>query len=221
MGLIDWIKGEKRCKRFDDAYAINRPALWNAIKEAIDSPLHADKSIWLVAHFVETFTAIQEQLDQWSVDYEIVSQAIDPDRMERSGLLSNSTLKLVLADLIPDSNQTALESDSTQRLAIIVVERHPQLSHDQRIEAFCQTLPVRVEYGYFLSLEDDVVKLAVNETSLKVLKQLGMNEHELITSHMIASRLNKILKRLTVTFTSDHPADSAKKWLDQNRQPEN
>ncbi len=219
MRLFDWFKSNPSCKRFDDAFALNRPALWKAIKQTIDSPLQANKPIWLVTHFLDTYSALQDQLDQWQVDYEIVSQPIDPSQLERTGLLSDSTIKLVLAQLIPESDPQYLESDYSQTLVMIVVERHPQLLHDQKIDSFAQSAPVRVEYGYFLSLEDDVVKLIVNETSLKVLKQLGMNEHELITSHMVTSRLNKVLGRMSETFVSDHPADSAKQWLEENSKP--
>jgi len=216
MGLLDWFKTNSRCKRFDDSFALNRPALWNAIKGTIDSQIQANRPIWLVTHFVETFSAVQDKLDQWQVDYDIVSQPINPHQLERSGLLSNSTLKLILAELIPEPDPTVMALDSTQTIAMMVVERHPQIRHDRRIDLFCEALPVRVEYGYFISLEDDVVKLIVNENALRVLKQLGLNEHELITSHMVASRLNKVLGRMSDSYVSDRPADSAKQWLEEN-----
>ena len=214
MGLFDWFKPDPRYTRFDDAFALNRPALWNAIKQTVES--QADKPIWLVAHFVDTFSELQGQLDLWQVDYEVVAQPIDPNRVERSGLLSESTLKLVLAELIPEVDPSLTNSGLNQTLVMMVVERHPQVTYDQRLDSFARSAPMRVEYGYFLSLEDDVVKLIVNETALKVLKQLGMNEHELITSHMVTSRMNKVLGRMSDTFVSDRPADSAKQWLDEN-----
>lgn len=219
MGLFDWLKQTSRHKRFDDAFALSRPALWAAIKKTIKSPLLQDKPIWLVTHFAETYTAIQNELENWQIDYEIVAQPIAPKQIERSGLLSNTSLKLVLADLIPESQPAPNVLADAPTIAMIVLERHPQIKHDERIETFCKSLPVPVECGYFLSLEDDVVKLVVNETSLKVLKQLGVNEHELITSHMVTSRLKKVLKRMSTTYVSDQPADSAKQWLEINSRP--
>ena len=220
MGLFDWITGKSRFKRFDDVFALNRESLWDALKQTLESQLHADKSIWLVAHFVETYTELQELLDQWQFDYDVVSTPIDPNHLERSGLLSRSSLKLVLGQLIPDAKPNLLEVDRSQTIALVMVERHPQVLHDQRIEAFSKTLPVRVELGYFLSLEDESVKLVVNETTLTILKQLGMNEHELITSHLVTSRLNKVLGRMSNSYRSDHPADSAEQWLAMNSPPD-
>lgn len=217
MGLSDWLKSTSRFKRYDDAFALNRESVWRAVKRSLESPQNAGKSVWLVAHFVDTFADIQNQLDAWKVDYEVVSQPIDPNRLERSGLLSEKTIQLVLAELIPNVDSLLPEIDSRQTIAVIGLERHPQITHDLRIEAFCKQLPILVEYGYFLSLDDAVVQLVVNETSLKVLKQMGLNDNDLITSHMVTSRLKKVLARLSPTFTGDRPADSARQWLELNR----
>ena len=222
MGLFDWFKnGNARFTRFDDAFALTRPALWRSLGNTVQSPQHANKSIWLVVHFTDTFIELQGELDAWPVDYEVVTKPVDPNQLERSGLLSTNKIKVVLAELIPEVGSADLlkqENDST--IAMIVVERHPRMTCDKKVESFARSLPVRVEYGHFISLDDEVVRLVINDTSIKILKQLGMNEQELIASTMVTRRLNKMLHRIEPTYHSNKPADSAKKWLEFNRPPD-
>ena len=216
MGLLDWFKNNSRFTRFDDAFALNRTGLWESLRQAIQSPLHAEKSIWIVVHFTQTFSQLQTQLESWGIDYEIVTNRIDPVQLKRSGLLSVGQIKVVLADLIPEVEPSYLDFDLSHSIAMIVVERHPQINQDHRIEAFARSLPVRVEFGHYLALDDVVVRMVVNETSLRILTQLGMNEHELITSNMLSRRLAKVLHRVSPDFQTDYPANSAKQWLEIN-----
>lgn len=216
MGLLDWFKNQTRFTRFEDAFALNRPALWDSLKQTVLSPQHTDKSIWLVVHFTETFSQLQMQLENWQIEFDVITSAIDPNQLERAGLLSATGIKIVLADLIPEPYETLLDSNPANTVAMIVLERHPQIMHDHRVEAFARSLPVRVEFGHYLALDDDVVRLVVNEMSIKILTQLGMNEHELITSNMVSRRLSKVLQRLSPTFKTDRPAESAKQWLEIN-----
>lgn len=221
MGLLDWFKnGKARFTRFDDAYALTRPALWHSLRQTVQSSHHAAKSIWLVVHFTDTFTSLQSELNLWPVDYEIVTKPIDPIHLERSGLLSTAKIKVVLAELIPEiKREILLELNSGHTIAMIVVERHPQFKYDDRVESFARALPVRVEFGYYLSLDDEAVRLVINDTSIKILKQLGMDDHQLIASSMVTRRLNKMLRRVAETYRSDKPADSAKLWLEANGVP--
>ena len=222
MGLFDWFKnGKTRFTRFDDAYALTRPALWQSLRQTVQSPLNTGKSIWLVVHFTDTFSDLQTEMDSWQVDYDIVTKPIDPSQLEGSGLLTTAKINVVLAGLIPKTErEILLEPNPNRTVAMIMVERHPQIKYDDQVESFARALPARVEFGYYLSLDDDVVRLVINDTSIKILKQLGMNEHELIASSMVTRRLNKMLRKVAETYRSDNPADSARLWLEINQAKE-
>ena len=218
MGILNWLKSRKSgFKRFDDAFALNRLALWQSLRSAVQSADHTDKSIWLVVHFTDTFGTLQDQLDLWQMDYMIVTQPVEANQLDNSGLLNTSQIKLILAELIPEAEiENVIESDTNQTIAMIVVERHPDFAHDVRLEQFARSLSVNVEFGYFLALDDETIRLVVNDTSIEILKQLGMNEHELITSNMVTRRLNATLPRIAKSFNANKPADSAREWLEIN-----
>ncbi len=219
MGILNWLFKQPRYKRFEDAFMLTRARLWEALRQSIDSPEHSAKAIWLIAHFPDTFTELQNNLGQWSRDYEVITSPIEPQKLEHSGLLCRDSIKLILADLVPETfpDHPSLMTDNGKQLGIIIVERHPDFNRDQRLLNFAKSLPVKVELGYFLALDDVVIKSVVNETTVEILKQLGLDEHELITSNMITRRLDTVLKRLGADDQNDWPADSAAEWLEKNR----
>ena len=225
MGILDWFKNKKRFVRCDDMYATTREGLWKALRRTVMAPQHSQKAIWLVAHFTDSFTALQAELETWQVEYEVVTQPVIMSELNRSGLVQSGKVNLVLAQLLQNdvaqaaTNSFAKEieqSDSTS-IAMIMVERHPLIHHDQRVEEFGREAPYKVEFGYFNSLDDEVLALVINETLLTILKQLGLNDHELITSSLVSRRLETVLKRVAPTYRNDKPADSASEWIKLNQ----
>jgi len=221
LGILDWLFKKKRFERFEDTFALNRDRLWKAVYECIVAPQNSGKSIWLVVHFMETYSELQSLLDEWSVDYNVQSKRLNVRELEQAGLLKPDSVSLILADLIPEvtTQNLALENDDANRIAFIVVDRHPLFSRDQRIESFARSLPTLVEFGYYLALDDAVVKLVLSDTALTVLKQLGLNEHQLIASNLVSRRLNVALKRMEAEYASTDDADSATQWLEINSRP--
>lgn len=215
MGILDWLFKKPRFKRFEDAFTLTRDRMWEALRESLSSPEHDEKSIWLVVHFMDTFSELQDRLESWNLDYDVISSRLNASDIDRKGLLKQNSIKLILAELIPQPAEIAAVVDESEmrKLAMIVAERHPLLAEDQRLESFAKSIPVWVEFGYFLALDDVVVKLAVNDTTVEVLQQLGLDDHELIASNMITRRLEKVLKRESAKFSGNTRADSAQEWL--------
>ena len=112
---MSWLKKLKQWVRFrrnDDAYATSREKLWQGVKEATNAQLHLGHSIWLVAHFPDTFVLMQEQVNQWGLEYSIVRQPISTESLTgvNQHLLAAGSVHLILADLVPP--ETVDESES-------------------------------------------------------------------------------------------------------------
>lgn len=220
MGMLDWLFKKNHFKRAEDAFALNREVLWDGLKNSIAHPTGQERDIWLIVHFMDRFTEVQERLELWGLDYEIVSSKLVANELERirpNGTTSPAGLKLILADLIPKQvDLVALPSrDADGEVAMIALERHPQVNHDDRVESFARSLPWRVEFGYFMALEDAVVKISIDDQVIEILQQLGLN-NELISSKMVARRLETVLRRLSSGFTGDTSCNSAEEWLEVN-----
>ena len=221
MGLLDWLFKKKNFKRAEDAFALNREILSGGLKQRITLAQTQGRATWLIVHFTDTFTEVQKWLERWRLDYEIVSTKLTANNLERFQPLRNesstSQLKLILADLIPDPTgvSNSLAGNAENHLAIIALERHPLIKHDDRLESFARSLPWKVEFGYFLALDDDVIKVSIDDQVIELLKQLGLGD-EIISSNMVARRLETVLRRRSDEFTGDTLCDSAVEWMEVN-----
>ena len=217
MSIWKGLFGKRRFTYFDDAYAFTRETLWNSLQSTLKSERYEDQPVWLVVHFFDTFTWLQDQLEGSGIPYEIETSAIDAKRFSYDSSVTQHGVRLVLAKTLLAADATASpDANLEQSLAMIVIERHPLIEHDLRVESIARSLPVRVEYGHYLALDDSVVRMVVNEATIKILQQLGMNDHELITSAMLTRRLKKVLRRMQSSFGSNLDADSAAEWIALN-----
>ena len=189
------------------------------LRKAIENSGNQSKSIWLVAHFPSKFQDLQDQLESWKTDYDVITTPIRMDRLLDSDLMDRGSIKLVLSNLIPQKSVNSIEPDLNQKLALILVDRHPCLSHDERIVNFAKNVPCKSELGYYLALDDPVLKLAVNQTTIQLLEQMGLGENDLISSTMVSRRIDTVLKRLSFRGSEDAYADSAQQWLEKYGDP--
>ncbi|MDG2181436.1 MAG: hypothetical protein P8L78_07075 [Mariniblastus sp.] len=209
--------GKRQFTYFDDAYALTRESLWNSLQSTLKSERYANQPVWLVVHFFDTFTWLQDRLDESGIPYEIETSEIDAKRLGYDAIVTQNGIRLVLAkSLLSVSDHASSDTDLERSLAVIVLERHPLLEHDLRIERIARSFPIRVEYGHYLALDDSVVQMVVNDATLKILQQMGFNDQELITSTMVTRRLKKVLGRMESSFQSDRDADSAAEWIELN-----
>ena len=221
---MSWLRKLKQWIRFrrnDDAYATTREKLWQGVKEAVAAQFAFGRSIWLVAHFPDTFVQLQEQVDQWGSEYSIARQPVTIESLAGSNkdLISAGSIHLVLADLIPTS--MAVSDQLYQgNVAAMVVERHPWMPRDADLCKYFKTLTsagLSVELGYFLSFEDPVVASVLSETTIEVLNQLGLASHSLINSTTLTRRIERQLKRQQALYRNETETDNVQLWLESNR----
>lgn len=219
MGILDWLIGRPSFNRFEDSFAMTRRSLWAKLKTAISQQQQQGSRIWIVAHFADTFVELQDLLEEWQIEYEICDRELQPQTALDSTRDKDNSVLLVLSDLLTLTDSAELAFDDSVTIAMIVVEKHPLVAIDDKLEAFSKSLPCRVRFGYYLAIDDVVVRKVINETTIQILKQLGMKEHELITSNMVTRRLDKVLKREGKLLNTNHRADSAEEWYQLNQPP--
>ena len=216
MGLLDWLFRRPRFTRFEDSFAMDRENLWPSLRDSIAKQRRDGFQIWIVTHFADTFSELQDLFDQWDVEYQIGDQLMQPQfAVETSRKLGCGVL-LTLAELLTPAESVDREIEGAISLSLIVVEKHPLVENDRRLESFARMISCPVRFGYFMAIDDIVVRRAVNDTTIQILKQLGMKDHELITSIMITRRLETVLSRESAKFTTNHRADSAAQWYKLN-----
>jgi len=188
----------------------------SALRKASGEPAN---TTLLVAHFADTFTQLQDMLHEEAIEYDIATSKLDHDWLAVSRDDQGNVL-LTLAELLePLPRQSNESSTAPSTVSVIVSERHPLLSADERLAEFCKSLPCRVRWGYFLSFQDAVMKALVDKRAVQILDMFGMGQYELIHSKMVSKSLNRALKKMETRYLSRFPTDSAEQWLIRNAKP--
>ena len=173
-------------------------------------------AVFLSAHFPNEFFRLQSQLDQHEIPYQIVTRPLDNQWYADHGDQSEGVIYLALAEFLTKTTFTGNEDFET-KLDLIVVDRHPEPFQDEELEQFAREFPSVAKMGYFLALEDRVLQSVINETTLMVLKQMGIEDQGLISSGIISKRISKVLKREQKARAHEgQPADSPELWYKLN-----
>jgi len=110
----------------------------------------------------------------------------------------------------------SLSLEESAIIDIIVGERHPSPSVDDRLQEFADELPCRCRFSHHVSLEDAVMKVFAGDWVKNVLKQLGMSEDDAIESQMVSRRIRQVQQKIEGRAFGSLDAESAAEWLEKN-----
>ncbi|MEZ6095618.1 MAG: hypothetical protein R3C03_15555 [Pirellulaceae bacterium] len=206
-----WLRPKLNFEYYKDSYAVTEKTKREQLIAAAKRRLLANEMVVLFCHFQSTFLQLQDQMDRDGIEYEIAGRQLSAFEISKHFRENPGRVLLALAETIRDGQRS---DNVLPRIAVSMIgaERHPLPSHDQRLEDFLRGLPFRVRLGYFLSLDEPTVRAVVNETTVQLLHQLGMSDHELITSSMVAKRIRVGLARVEKSKQKFLPATSPQEW---------
>ena len=177
-------------------------------------------SIWLTtdAKFAGIAKSINERAEEGTVAVLLVAHF--PDVLARLNTLATESsavpVKALLArDLSPElAESLTLEESST--IDIIVAERHPLPSGDDRLQQFAEAFDCHCRFSHHLSLDDAVIRVFAGSWVQDVLGKLGMSEDEAIDSKLISHRIRRAQRKIQSKAYDSLDADSAMEWLEKN-----
>jgi hypothetical protein len=108
------------------------------------------------------------------------------------------------------------QDGGTQRFAIIVADLHPRYSREQQVEEVAKRLPGKTTLVRFGSMEDAIMNRFSGETTLKLLKFLGVDDSTVLEDHRIFAGIVRAQKRIERDARTDHDAPSSAEWLKRN-----
>jgi hypothetical protein len=220
MSLFSNLFKRQTFKRHLDSFALTRETLWTSIAEAIQVQHQKGKTVFLVSHFLDSFSASQSLVEAHRFDYEILAKPISNEWL-KSEITENTAqapgelkVQLALSDLLIAPENKFNVPETLPQFAIMVVEIHPLSIRDQQLAEFAESLPGKVELGYFMALDDAVLQRTVSKETIDVLRQLGLGENDLITSSLISKRLRKLLRMQTEKVIEHRESNSADEWYE-------
>ncbi|PAY16324.1 hypothetical protein CKO51_27105 [Rhodopirellula sp. SM50] len=199
MGLFDALFGSKKRTNVeivpDHIWMTTDAKFAGLATEAGERSRSATVAILLVAHFPDVLARLEELSNHqtWSVP-----------------------CMAVLASHLNADLATSLSLDESAMIDVIVGERHPLPSVDDRLEAFADELPCRCRFSHHLSLEDAVIEVFAGDWIKSVLTKLGMNEDEAIKSQMVSRRIRQKQQKIEGRAFGTVDAESAAAWLEKN-----
>ena len=214
--MLSWLFPPPRFRVYEDSFARTRAAMFLGLRAAIEERLKLGQSILLVTHFARSFEELQDHLDQWSMEYQIGPTKIAPFQLPELLGSGEQMVLLSLSNQLVPEDVSAEANPSDKTTCVVVIERHPNGTSDQRLESFCREIPGFVEFGYFMSFEDGLISTMINESALRIIDMFGLGENEMITSNMISRRLRALLAKNSKQIVTDHPADSFEEWVKLN-----
>jgi len=163
-------------------------------KEAAERANSDTVAILLVAHFRDVLARLEE---------------FEPEGVD-------VPIQAVLANNLTPDLAASLRLDESSTIDIIVGERHPLLSVDERLEEFARSFPCRCRLSCHVSLDDPVLKVFSSGWVKEMLGKLGMKEDEAIESEMVVRRINGAQRKIESQAIGNVDANSAAEWLEKN-----
>lgn len=177
--------------------------------------------IWMTTE--AKFAGLAKEVEERSKSETVVILLVAhfPDVLERLEKIANQRRQYVPVQAVFAGNldmdlAASLKVDESAVIDIIVAERHPLPSVDDRLEEFADELPCRCRFAHHLSLEDPVIKVFAGEWVQSILEKLGMTEDEAIESNMVSRRIKQAQQKIEGRAFGSLDAESAAQWLEKN-----
>ncbi len=199
MSLLDLLFGGKKQTNVEvvpDRIWMTTEAKFTGLAKDVAERLNSETvAILLVAHFRDVLTRLEELANQQH---------------------SHVPVKAVLAANLNSELAAGLNLGESAMVDVIVGERHPLPSVDDRLEEFANELPCRCRFSRHVSLDDAVMKVFAGEFVQSMLRKLGMTETEFIESQIVSRRIRKSQQKIEGTAIGSLDAESAAEWLEKN-----
>lgn len=213
MNPFRWPFASSPFERVPDAFILDRAQLWPAIRQAIEYQQQQGNVVWVIAHFADQFFEIQNWLNQWELEYQIVEKRIDPHNIADMSRNNPKAIFLGLAEFVGSGEPANRIAGEAVSISMLVIERHPLIDFDRALEAAAHQIPGRVKFGYYLSLSDPAFDGQISQTVVALLKHFGLEDNQLINSVTASRAIERWLKKSSARFDPSVRADSAKEWL--------
>lgn len=215
MGLFDFLKAPT-WRLHPDTFALDRVNLYARIEQTIREQLGQKKTVILAAHFPDEFFRLQDQLAAWNLDYCMVTRSLDRQWMLDYRDHDTSVPFLSLAEMLIDS-RFHNEPPWPHKVALMMLDRHPLASRDESLKQLAAQFPASVELGYFMAMDDRILRESIPASMIDLLRQMGFDDHGLITSSIVFKRVRRWLAEIEKDLeTPPVAADSVEQWFDLN-----
>ena len=208
--------GPPKFVKHPDSFAVSRAVQLSTLCDWVRRDSGIESTFLVLCHFQSTFLEIQHAFAQADIDYGVLTERVTVDELESKLEPDHPSIRLTLAAMLVEKQQRNSKQDSNSKLGVIVTERHPLMTYDDKLEQFARQLSWPVSLGYLLSFEDAIFRLLVGQKFVDLMKQLGLGRNDLISSAMSSRSIDRALRKVSITADNEVPAESPEEWIEMN-----
>lgn len=217
MGLFSWLFGKSEPVPFTSRVWLTEAARGKALVREIRQHLKANRAVLLLAHFPSTLEALTVALCDRNLTCERFPTPLTPAGVLRE--IETRRSPTILAGLVRDLLPEMFPSDeecADAGMEIVVAEMHFLRRHDDTVIAFAGEIGTQCQVTFHTSLEAPLMTMRVGEGIKGILRQLGMQEDEVIESRMVTRRIRRTQDKIAAQVDEDQPTDSPEEWVTVN-----
>ena len=182
----------------DDAVYMTKKEKFNAVVEAIKEA-HAKKQPVLVGTItIETSELLSRMLKREGIQHQVLNAKFHEMEAEIVAHAGEAGTVTIATNMAGRGTDIKLDDGSREAggLKIIGTERHESRRIDNQLRGRSGRQGDPGESRFYISLEDDLMRLFGSEKLMSVFKSLGVAENEQIEHKMLSSAIEKAQKKI-------------------------
>ncbi len=189
----------------NDQIYMTKKEKYNAVIELVKSRNNLKQPILIGTTSVENSEIISNLLNKEKIDHNVLNaknHKREADIIQQAGIPGNVTISTNMAgrgtDIKLGDNKSDLKNKAIEAGGLLVVgtERHESRRIDNQLRGRSGRQGDIGESIFFLSLEDDLMRIFGAKTLENVLSKLGLKEGEVITHSMITKSLERAQQKV-------------------------
>ena len=212
--------------QYPDTFGFRQKAVDQAICQAIQARQKQGDLLLLVCHFQRTFSNLVQMLERHNIECQIETQPIDArwldEQLEDVGQDREAAVFPVLSQRLDPHSLASMAPQNhagkkpTRQLSAIVIERHPKSEVDQRVQLFAEYAVAPARVGYYLCLEDPLIRHCFGEMEQQLLKNWNSADDHVFGSSLASGRIRNVIKRRFAQAQLVPEAESVQEWFAAN-----
>ncbi len=193
-----------RIDQNDQIYMTKREK-YNAVINLVRERNEISQPILIGTTSVENSEIISKLLNKENINHKILNaknHKMEAEIIQQAGIPSNVTISTNMAgrgtDIKLGNENDELKKDAIEAGGLLVIgtERHESRRIDNQLRGRSGRQGDIGESIFFLSLEDDLMRIFGSKTLESVLSKIGLNEGEVITHSMISKSLERAQQKV-------------------------
>jgi preprotein translocase subunit SecA len=221
MPFWNWFRPRTTYQDLPDVIWLNDDTATAQLVVEIKRRVVVDALVVAIIHFTDRIAPLEAQLQAAGLPFRTLTEPISgqqlahvADRLAQDQ--GQAGVLIVPVHLLAAGEPIAATTSSKAVVTLLLRERHPLRSEDEKVEAFAASIPCQTRLQPFSSLDDALMGAFNGDWVRGVLVRMGMMPGESITSPMVTRRIKTAQRKVEKQSMGFNPsATNGQSWFEQ------